>query len=61
MTYDTFLMNTEKSSVPYQAISLDFEMPASCPNDEIYVRLLLYHQFRTCKTKNEFNEEREQI
>lgn len=48
-----------KNSVPYQAVSLEFEMPASSPNDEIYVRLLLYHQFRTC-TKNEFKEARNQ-
>jgi hypothetical protein len=54
---DTFLT---QNSVPYQAASLEFEMPASSPTDGIYERLLLYHQFRTCK-KNEFNEVKDQI
>lgn len=40
-----------KYSVPYQAAFLDFEMPVSSPIDEIYVKLLLYPQFQTCKKR----------
>ena len=42
-----------KNTVPYQAISLDFEMPASCPNDEIYATQLIYRQCQTYKQIDE--------
>ena len=48
-----------KNTVPYQAISLDFEMPAACPNDEIYVRQLIYRQCQTYKQIDESSEVRE--